>query len=132
MAEKKKSNVRVTKTTNAPVAEEERQRAFYDCPAEDFIRIWQESSSVQEVVQKTAMPYDIVLARVSGYRRKGINLKKMKRASSSRKLDVKHINELIAEQMSKKKPSAEHIIDQVLPAVVKTLERRLADILDAK
>lgn len=69
------------------------ERHNYGMPAEEFIRIWAESASVEEVSRKTGMPADIIYARVSGYRRRGIELKKMKRAST-RRLDIAYLNSL--------------------------------------
>jgi len=41
----------------------------------EFIKIWQTSSSMKEVVEKTGMGYNTVAARARRYRKKGIPLK---------------------------------------------------------
>lgn len=68
----------------------------YDVSPEEFIRVWQTSNSTDEVSEALKMPKPIVLARVSGYRNKGIKLKEMPRAGSN-KLDVEKLNRLIDE-----------------------------------
>ena len=60
--------------------------------AEDFVLIWQNSKNLGEIVEKTGASYDAVTRRASGYRKKGINLKKFARGQ---KLDVDALNALI-------------------------------------
>jgi hypothetical protein len=68
-------------------------RTNYDVSPKRFIEVWQAASSAEEAANTLGMPKPIVHARVSTYRKQGINLKKMKRAS--KKLDVEGLNELI-------------------------------------
>jgi hypothetical protein len=63
------------------------------------VRIWQDASSTDEVCEKTKMPYGVVLARVSNYRRRGIRLKKMPR-KNSRKVDVEKLNKILCKAKS--------------------------------
>lgn len=74
---------------------EVRSLTDYGVTAEQFIEAWQTSETVDEVCEKLKMPKPIVHARASGYREKGVLLKKMKRYAN-RGLDVDGLNALIA------------------------------------
>ena len=72
-------------------------RTEYDVSPEQFIRVWQQSTSVDDVATKVGMPKPIVLARKSNYTGLGIKLKKMPRKSRDRGLDVNALNAMIEE-----------------------------------
>ena len=72
-------------------------RTEYDVSPEKFIRVWQQSTSVDNVATKLGMPKPIVLARKSNYTALGIKLKKMPRKSTDRGLDVNGLNAMIEE-----------------------------------
>lgn len=59
---------------------------------EDFVRAWQTSDSIKSVMEITGLSYTSVSRRVSDYRKKGINLKKMKHGRSS--IDVDALNKI--------------------------------------
>jgi hypothetical protein len=61
---------------------------------DEFALTWQASDSAEEAAEKLGMPEPIVLARVSNYRKLGVNLKKMPR-KNSRRVDVEGINKSI-------------------------------------
>jgi hypothetical protein len=73
----------------------------YSVSPEEFIRVWQTSSSAQEVADKLKMPKPIVLARASNYRKTGVKIKNMPRGAT-RRLDVAALNKLI-EQLDREK-----------------------------
>ena len=82
-------------------------RTEYDVSPEKFIRVWQQSTSVDDVAAKLGMPKPIVLARKSNYTALGIKLKKMPRKSRERGLDVNGLNAMIEEMdRSGKNPTA--------------------------
>ena len=84
-----------------------RGRTEYDVSPEKFVRVWQQSTSVDNVAIKLEMPKPIVLARKSNYTTLGIKLKKMPRKSTERGLDVNALNALIEElDRSGKNPTA--------------------------
>lgn len=64
------------------------------CTPDQFIEVWQTSTSVAEVAERLNMPRDVASARASLYRSMGINLKSMKQ---KKPLDVDRLNALIAE-----------------------------------
>lgn len=64
----------------------------YHISAEDFVRIWQSSSSITEVMKATNMPINAVYSRVNSYRAKDIVLKRMQRTANV--LDVNKLNEI--------------------------------------
>ena len=68
----------------------------YNVDAKTFVTVWQESSSVKEVVEALQMPAAIVHARASGYRNMGIDLKSMPR-NMKNKVDVDGLNKHISE-----------------------------------
>jgi hypothetical protein len=72
----------------------------YEVSQEEFVRVWQDAQSVDEVCERLKMRYGIVLARVSNYRRRGVRLKKMPR-KNSRRVDVDKLNRLIEETAKK-------------------------------
>ena len=84
-----------------------RGRTEYDVSPEKFIRVWQQSTSVDDVAAKLGMPKPIVLARKSNYTALGIKLKKMPRKSTDRGLNVNALNAMIEElNRSGKNPTA--------------------------
>lgn len=73
-------------------------RTKYGVTPVEFVRVWTESETLEEVVKKLGMPKDIVSARASKYRGDGIELKRMKPAGrADQKLDVDYLNRLIKE-----------------------------------
>jgi hypothetical protein len=74
-------------------------RTHYEVSAEEFAMTWNRSGSAQEAAETLGMPLPIVQARVSNYRKRGVNLKKMPR-KNSRRLDVAKLNECISEKCS--------------------------------
>lgn len=79
--------------------EKKKERNKYNISPEEFVRVWQESDSPQEVADKLGMPKNIVLARSAVYRKNrkdgtaGVPLKKMER-KNPRKLDVAALTKL--------------------------------------
>lgn len=71
-------------------------RNSYDVTPEQFIFIWQTSETPQEAADKLKMPRPIVLARATGYRRRGIPLKAMPRRGR-RTVDVEKLKRLAEE-----------------------------------
>ena len=68
----------------------------YGVNAKMFVKIWAESSSLEEVKLKTGLPTATIHTRCSLYRKRGITLKKMPR-STTNKLDVAALNKVIQE-----------------------------------
>jgi hypothetical protein len=79
--------------------QDRRSRHEYGVSPEEFVRTWQTSETTQEAADKLKMPKDIVLARVSAYRKAGVNLKKMRRVTT-RSVDVARLNKLIEDLRS--------------------------------
>ncbi len=71
-------------------------RKQHSVSAEDFVRAWQQSESVQQVMQITGMSESAVYVRSTKYRKLGIALKKYKAGSGS-KLDVQALRKLADE-----------------------------------
>jgi len=94
------------------------KRKDYGVSDEKFILIWQTSSSIDEVAQKTGMPAAICHARASFYRRKQVKLKAMPR-KSTRGLDVEKMNRII-EQIP---PVGNGNADKVIRETLKRLEK---------
>lgn len=87
----------VIETPAGAVAVEAKQvktRNRYNVSSEEFVKVWQDSASANEVSEKLKMPKNIVLARSATYRKAGVNLKKMPR-QNPRKLDVGTLNTLV-------------------------------------
>lgn len=68
-------------------------------PAETFVKAWQASNSLDEVIEKlNAEGHEVqagsLTTRAAGYRSKGINLKKFPR-QGGRSLDVEALKKLI-------------------------------------
>jgi hypothetical protein len=93
----------------ATIAEEDRamseKRKKYLVDAKAFVKVWQQASSLAEVAAKLNMPEPICSARASMYRAAGVELRRMPRAPSSRKLDVAGLNQLIADLKAEKEAS---------------------------
>ena len=68
--------------------------ADYNVAAQEFVRVWQTSESLDEVAERLRMPKAIAAARAAGYREKGVPLKKMRRRRTNG-LDVAALNEII-------------------------------------
>src|SRR5687768_7634734 len=92
-----------------------KNRKKYAVSPEQFVKVWQESNSAQEVADKLGMPKNIVLARSAVYRKNrgdgspGVPLKKMER-KNPRKLDVTALTKLIdsrTSQVASKQESGE-------------------------
>ena len=77
-------------------SEPEPGKKDYKVSAEEFVRVWQESASADEVANRLNMPKPIIFARASGYRQSGVNLKKMPR-HKNKALDVEALNKIIDE-----------------------------------
>ena len=91
-------------------------RTEYDVSPEKFIRVWQQSTSVDDVAAKLGMPKPIVLARKSNYTALGIKLKKMPRKSRERGLDVNGLNAMIEEMdRSGKNPTEGYVAPDQAP-----------------
>lgn len=76
------------------VKKQKRNRNSYRVSPADFVKVWQESGSAQEVADKLGVPKHIVLARSAQYRKNNIPLKKMPRINP-RKLDVDALTRII-------------------------------------
>ena len=61
---------------------------------EDFVRTWQQSSSVQEVADKLKMTYKAAAQRACSYRKRGVSLKAMMKNCGSKKLDWAKLDNL--------------------------------------
>jgi hypothetical protein len=81
------------------------KRKQYNVDPKTFIIAWQQSSTLGEVAEKLQMPEPICSARASMYRAAGVELRRMPRAPSSRKLDVAALNQLIADLKAEKEAS---------------------------
>ena len=82
--------------------------------AERFVTVWQTSSSVDEVCERTGMNKKSASVRACLYRKKGVNLKHMKRRSKGRPaLNIELLNQLAT-------AATEEVVDEhVDPAVYK-------------
>lgn len=67
--------------------------------AEDFVRVWQTSSSTAEVASRTGMTRQAVTVRAHSYRQKGVKLKRFP-PPGSRSVNVAMLNAL-AESLAK-------------------------------
>ncbi len=82
---------------------DKKNRKRYNVTAEQFVKVWQESESAQEVAEKLDMPKNIVLARSAVYRKPrkdgtpGVRLKKMPRYNP-RRLNVEALNALVSKE----------------------------------
>jgi transposase len=65
----------------------------YEVTPEQFVVAWQTSATVAEVAGRVGMPEATASARATDYRRKGINLKRMRRGRKGR-LDVEGLKAL--------------------------------------
>jgi transposase len=74
----------------------EKKRKQYDVTPDKFIQAWQAANNVAEVAAQLGIPKSIVYSRASTYRKRGINIKKMKRNPMS--LDAYRLNQLIEGQ----------------------------------
>lgn len=59
--------------------------------AEEFIKAWQTSKNLKEVVEKTNASRDALRNRASLYRKRGVPLRRFKRGKRGPKLDVKEL-----------------------------------------
>jgi hypothetical protein len=59
---------------------------------EDFVRAWQSSSSIAEVVKKLGMSKSSVASRASYYRQNGVRLKRL---NTGRSLDTDALNAIV-------------------------------------
>lgn len=64
-------------------AEAKRTRRTFDVSKEDFVKAHQESKTYDELVEKTGLPREVVLARASLYRRQGEQLNKLDRKNKA-------------------------------------------------
>ena len=77
-----------------------RRRKRYPVKAEEFVRTWQESNTLDEVVAKLKMPRNIAQARAASYRKKrpdgtpGLALKRFPR--KERKLDTQKLTAYVS------------------------------------
>ena len=82
-----------------------RKKPDYGIDPRSFVQAWEESGSVDEVYRRLAevsrakgllvMPVPVIVARASGYRSAGVDLKRMPRPG--RALDVAGLNQLVAD-----------------------------------
>jgi hypothetical protein len=70
-------------------------RKKYSVSPDEFVAAWTDSATTAEVAKRLAMPRQVVLARASAYRRRGVRLKPLKRLNP-RRLDVERLNQLAA------------------------------------
>jgi hypothetical protein len=82
-----------------------KRRSTFDVTPEEFVTVWNASSTSQEAADKLGMPKAIAQARASKYRKAGVKLKKMRRGGG-RQLDVAGLNRLIAELEAKQSRAA--------------------------
>jgi hypothetical protein len=68
-------------------------RRKYAVTPEEFVAAWSACETTSEVAIRLSMPKNIVLARASTYRKRGVRLKTMKRVNI-RRLDIDRLNEL--------------------------------------
>lgn len=94
-----------------------REKRNYNVSAEDFVRAWNESSSVQEVADRLGMPKPIAHARACNYRRKGIPIKPMRR-QYRRKLDIPALQRLAKECLE---PKEDTVVQRFIREII---ERR--------
>jgi hypothetical protein len=80
----------------ADATKPKRPRKKYEVSVTQFVQAWTQAGSVDEVANLLQMPKNILLARASGYRSKGVELKKMPRKNNT-KIDVAALNSLIAD-----------------------------------
>lgn len=114
-----------------------KKRKKYDISAEDFCLLWSKCQSNDELVEELQkqfnvdMPKPIVMARAAGYRKKGINLKKMKRTPRN-KIDADYLNKLMAQNGMAIPPQpnlpvanvpVQNFVQQVADEVVKKLRK---------
>lgn len=66
---------------------------------EEFVRIWQQAESLEEVTQKTGYSNPAASARAGGYRRKGVALKRFSNARFG--LDWKLLAKIAKEEAPK-------------------------------
>jgi hypothetical protein len=83
----------------------------------EFVTIWETSSSVKEVMEKTGMTYNAVIGRANNYRnqriddhgnvlREGIPLKDMKASKRTPKVNVSELTKLIMDLRKQQEESA--------------------------
>ena len=77
-----------------------KRRTEYHVSAQQVVEIWQTSDSVAEAAERLKMPEPILLARISNYRAKNIQLKKMPRKNVG--VNVEKLNKLIYELAQKR------------------------------
>ena len=70
---------------------------------DEFVVAWTTSATVDEVAARLKLPKPIVSARASAYRRRGVQLKKMRRGNQQ-KLNVQLLNDLIAANQQDETP----------------------------
>ncbi len=81
-------------------------RKTYGVSPSDFVRAWRSSRTLPEVAAKLGMPLNRVAGRVGFYRRRGIDLPKLRRASRRAKIDVERLNSIIATGRGEGEPGA--------------------------
>ena len=78
------------------------------CTAEQFVRAWQSSNSRLEVMNLTGLTADALNTRARYYRKAGIKLKRLHRATGRPRLDINALN-LLAESLMPKNDVGESI-----------------------
>lgn len=76
----------------------ERTQGRYDVSPFEFVQAWQESEDINEVIAKLGMDKYSALSRAAYYKRKGIPLKKLRRAQSVDWDDLKEFANLFLPQ----------------------------------
>lgn len=70
----------------------------YGVSAAQFVKIWTQAKTIDEVIKATGLPRNAVYSRVNAYRAKDIKLKKMPRTQTrANGIDVVALNKLIEE-----------------------------------
>lgn len=61
-----------------------KQKTSYGITREEFTKIWNESNTVQDVLDRTKMSLNLVNVKASQIRKKGIALKKLERKNKAK------------------------------------------------
>jgi hypothetical protein len=57
-------------------------RKQYNVSSQEFVKVWQECRTADEVAERTGLPKGLVYARASAYRKRGVRLKRLERSNS--------------------------------------------------
>ena len=98
---------------------ETRKRRVYGLSREEFGLMWNASNSSKEAARKMTelcrqkgtlgpneeMKTAVVLARVTSYRKKGVELKEMPRSGGGNRMDVDALNKVLREAQAQEQPA---------------------------